>query len=251
MIEGFNKNLQWVALLGLCAVLPALAGRSAGGQTPAGTAFTYQGQLKNGGDPADGSFDLAFSLYDGPDPLVDAQIASTVEKLDVAVVDGLFTVELDFGSDAFRGDARWLAIAVRPAGTGSFVDLLPLQPVTAAPHAQFALEVGPGPCPSGYVAANTKFCIQQSEHTAGDKTWYEAVRICSSEDAHVCFLQEWHAACEDPQLGMIDMTNDWEYFGDGTYGVTFFGVVGNGNCRVLTATTGTSYSNPFRCCFDR
>ena len=29
-----------------------------------GTAFTYQGQLTVGGIPADGSYDLAFSLFD-------------------------------------------------------------------------------------------------------------------------------------------------------------------------------------------
>ena len=28
-----------------------------------GTAFTYQGQLSSGGNPANGSYDLTFSLY--------------------------------------------------------------------------------------------------------------------------------------------------------------------------------------------
>ena len=32
--------------------------------TPIGTAFTYQGRLKQGSQPAQGTFDLKFRLYD-------------------------------------------------------------------------------------------------------------------------------------------------------------------------------------------
>ena len=60
------------------------------------------------------------------------------------VTAGLFTVALnaggEFGANAFSGNARWLQIAVRsPAGGGGFTTLAPRQPLTAAPHALFAL----------------------------------------------------------------------------------------------------------------
>ena len=52
------------------------------------------------------------------------------------MVDGLFTVELDFGSDVFNGDARWLEIGVRPGdSSGSFTTLSPRQELTPTPYA--------------------------------------------------------------------------------------------------------------------
>jgi len=34
------------------------------GETPLGTAFTYQGRLKDGGGPASGDFNMVFQLFD-------------------------------------------------------------------------------------------------------------------------------------------------------------------------------------------
>ena len=104
-----------------------------GVQAALGTAFTYQGQLKSGGNPVNGNCDLQFSLWDA---VTDGtQIGTTQTKTNVSVSNGLFTTSLDFGS-AFTGDARWLAIAVRcPAGSGSYTTLSPRQALTAAPYA--------------------------------------------------------------------------------------------------------------------
>ena len=44
----------------LAAAAPSLS------QTPLGTAFTYQGQLKQNGQPVNGPTDLVFNLYDDP-----------------------------------------------------------------------------------------------------------------------------------------------------------------------------------------
>jgi hypothetical protein len=69
---------------------------------------------------------------------------------DWPVSDGLFTVELDFGSDIFSGDALWLEVSVAPGG-GDFTTLSPRQPLNAAPYALYALD---GPGSAGYWAAN-------------------------------------------------------------------------------------------------
>ena len=75
-----------------------------------GTAFTYQGQLAYNGAPVNDTCDFTFSLWDAADS--GNQVASNAVHNGVAVSDGLFTVSLDFGSDAFIGDARWLQIYV-------------------------------------------------------------------------------------------------------------------------------------------
>ncbi|MBX3378186.1 MAG: hypothetical protein KF678_14420 [Phycisphaeraceae bacterium] len=71
------------------------------------------------------------------------------------LVDGLLTVDLDFGLTAFNGDGRWLQVAVRsPAGGGAYTTLAPRQPILPTPYALFALNGNPGPAgPSGPTGA--------------------------------------------------------------------------------------------------
>lgn len=108
--------------------------QAATAQTELGSEFTYQGQLRAGGDLVNDSADFEFTLWDADDAGI--MIGDTVQVDDVLVVDGVFSVELDFGVVAFNGDARWLEIAVRsPAGVGSFTTLSPRQPLSAAPYA--------------------------------------------------------------------------------------------------------------------
>ena len=117
-------------IISLTLVL-ASAGRA---QTPLGTAFTYQGQLKASGIPAVSNADFEFALFDA---VTDgSQIGSKLSQDNVGIVNGLFTISLDFGADAFNGEARWLEVAVRsPAGSGAFTTLTPRQPLTVAPYA--------------------------------------------------------------------------------------------------------------------
>ena len=108
---------------------------------PLGTAFTYQGQLKSGGSPASGSYDLQFSLWDAS--IGGNQLGSTQCSDNVTVANGLFTDTLDFGAQ-FNGSARWLEIGVRAdstpgnCATGSYSTLSPRQALTAAPYSNFS-----------------------------------------------------------------------------------------------------------------
>ncbi|EFO81371.1 hypothetical protein OSCT_0770 [Oscillochloris trichoides DG-6] len=96
------------------------------------TAFTYQGQLMDAGQPADGSYDLTFRLYDALSG--GTQIGNAVALSGVAVSQGIFTVQLDFGSGAFT-DARFLEIQV------GAITLSPRQPITPVPTALYAASV--------------------------------------------------------------------------------------------------------------
>ena len=103
---------------------------------PMGTAWTYQGRLIDANNVADGEYDFQFKLYDAKTAGV--QQASTFDVNDLDVIDGYFTVELDFGSDVFNGDARWLEIGVRLGqfeGPGGYTTLDPRQEITPAPYA--------------------------------------------------------------------------------------------------------------------
>ena len=101
-------------------------------KAPVGTSFTYQGQLKQSGTAANGSYDFQFSLWDAAS--AGTQIGSTQTLSGVTVTDGLFTVQLDFGS-VFDGNSRWLQIAVRPAGSGGYTTLSPRQAIAPSPYA--------------------------------------------------------------------------------------------------------------------
>jgi hypothetical protein len=102
---------------------------------PVGSGFTYQGQLKVSGAPANGQFDFVFKLYDAS--AAGVQVGSTITREDVLVANGLFTTKLDFGASAFGGGARWLDIAVRPGpSTGAVTPLTPRQELTPAPYAK-------------------------------------------------------------------------------------------------------------------
>ncbi len=119
---------------------PAAGSPSAEPLAPAitlGTAFTYQGRLNDGGNAANGAYDLQFKLFDAASG--GTQIGGTVSKNDLAVSGGLFTTDLDFGAGAFDGQARWLEIAVRPgASTGAYTTLTPRRPLLASPYATYS-----------------------------------------------------------------------------------------------------------------
>jgi hypothetical protein len=139
--------------LGVLAIVPVASALEGGGVPFAGgrdiqaatalsTGFTYQGRLTDAGSPANAAYDFRFILYDSETG--GGQVGTVIAlKDDVQVVNGLFSVDLDFGASAFNGDARWLEIAVRPgSSSGTYTVLSPRQPVSAAPYALYAKAAG-------------------------------------------------------------------------------------------------------------
>ena len=106
---------------------------------PLGTVFTYQGRLIDANSTADGLYDFQFKLYDAN--VVGTQKGSTISISEVDVIDGYFTVLLDFSSGVFDGNDRWLQIAVRPGDLNDpnvYTTLSPRQELTATPYAIYA-----------------------------------------------------------------------------------------------------------------
>ena len=106
---------------------------------PMGTAFTYQGRLNDGLTPANGSYELKLTLFDTNSGGI--VVAGPITNSPVTVRNGLFAVQLDFGS-VFNGSARWLEIGMRTNGDGAFRSLSPRQLLTPAPSALYAPNAG-------------------------------------------------------------------------------------------------------------
>jgi hypothetical protein len=136
-----NRKLVSVALIALVALLAGVAGTGAqdsppkeaeGVQALASSAFTFQGHLDKGGAVTD-TCDFQFKLYNASGG--GSQVGATLNRNGVAVSDGKFTVKLDFGAGPFKGDARYLQIAVKCSGDAALVDLTGRVALTATPYA--------------------------------------------------------------------------------------------------------------------
>ncbi|MBK9138958.1 MAG: hypothetical protein IPM17_09385 [Verrucomicrobia bacterium] len=127
--------MNTIRLTALLCVLSSLTHAA-----PLGTAFTYQGQLADAGQPAHGAYDFRFAIYDAASG--GGLVAGPLTNSPVAVANGLFTVRLDFGLGVFNGDARWLEISVRTNGGAAFIPLTPRQFLTPAPYALYSAQAG-------------------------------------------------------------------------------------------------------------
>jgi hypothetical protein len=123
------------------ATLLAAASLTLSAYAQSSTAFTYQGFLRENGQPANGQYDLRFALYDSANG--GSQIGDLVFVEDVNVADGLFTVEVDFGTVPFNtGARRWIEIGVRPGNsTGGHSLLTPRIELTPVPYAIYAQNI--------------------------------------------------------------------------------------------------------------
>jgi hypothetical protein len=148
----------------------AIPGRLSPSTAVLGTAFTYQGQLKQNGTTVTTTCDLQFGLWDAL--AAGTQIGTTQTKTNVSVANGIFTIpDLDFGVSAFDGNARWLELAVRcPAGSGSFAPLSPRQALTATPYALYAASAPPTAGSTNYIQNTSAPQIGASFNIDGNGT---------------------------------------------------------------------------------
>jgi hypothetical protein len=126
--ESFmNKTLrQFFILLALLAGINRMAAQGT-------TAFTYQGQLRDGGTNANGTYTMIFKLYDAS---TNGNQISTAITNSLGLFNGLFSVNLDFGAGALNGSARWLDITVTNGPVTQ--TLWPRVQVLPSPYAEFA-----------------------------------------------------------------------------------------------------------------
>lgn len=131
--------------IALLAALAGLAGGCPAAIAQVDNAFTYQGELKTDGEPTSGIVDLQFRLFNAASG--GSQIGTALCVDNQPVVDGRFTVLLDFGA-AFDVATRYLDIAVRNdvgqtcADQSGFTPLAERQLLSATPFASHALTAG-------------------------------------------------------------------------------------------------------------
>tara|TARA_R110002072_G_scaffold223968_1_gene380998 strand:- start:53 stop:1507 length:1455 start_codon:yes stop_codon:yes gene_type:complete len=155
--------------------------------------FVYQGELMDMGAPADGMYDFSFIVYDsevgGNVVFGGAQSVSNVQ-----VTNGRFETVVNFGvtGTVFDSDqVRWLNIAVRPTGAGSYTQIPPRQRITPAPLANYALRSGTD-LQAAYDNGNDIFFSQEGGgiELHSDVNQKAVVRINNSDgDARALFFE--------------------------------------------------------------
>ena len=99
------------------------------------SAFNFQGFLSDGGVPANGVYDLQFKLFNAI--AGGSQVGATLDRPNTTLVNGIFSVRLDFGGVAFlTSGERFLEISLRAGGSpNAFVVLGARQQILSVPFA--------------------------------------------------------------------------------------------------------------------
>jgi hypothetical protein len=107
-------------------------------------------------------------------------------------------------------------------------------------------------CPTGMVAVNDQFCVEPDERAAAD--FFNSNLACAQVDRRLCTWAELYVACTAAaQLGLSNMTNDWEWSNntaneDGGVRVALLST-----CAAAGVRDGFDTSIPVRsrCCYSR
>ncbi|HLP10811.1 MAG TPA: hypothetical protein VK177_02705 [Flavobacteriales bacterium] len=103
-------------------------------------------------------------------------------------------------------------------------------------------------CPAGFVEANEHYCIEKNESPLVN--FFSAIVTCSNKNARLCTWNEWYYACQKSGLGLVNMTNNYEWIDSATNSTNQVVILGNGGClfKALSVNT-TPYF--FRCCYSK
>lgn len=105
------------------------------------------------------------------------------------------------------------------------------------------------PCPNGFVSVNEEYCIEIGQRQS--LQIFVANDSCGSKNAHLCSWAEWHYACiRAVSLGLLNMTDDWEWVDNIATQTTFFLVGDNGNCESVWSH-GSEDTHSSRCCYRK
>jgi hypothetical protein len=132
-----NALSRWAHKLVIVSTLAVLSGVALGEGSdepiPVGESFTFQGRLHESGLPVNGTYDFLFRLKDTGE----GSIYSTSTQNDITVSDGLFTVELDYGSIFESGMQYELLIEVKADADSTYTDMGSMD-ITSIPYANHA-----------------------------------------------------------------------------------------------------------------
>ena len=152
-----KKPIQFIIVL----VVALISVSSSQAQT---SIFTYQGKLNDAAAAATGTYQMQFALF--PAASTGSQIGSTLtfdgsSLPAVQVTNGIFTVQLDFGSSPFTSGAdRFLEISVKHAADIlGYTTLAPRQQLTSSPYSIRTLAAGT----ADSLSANCVGCVTNSQ----------------------------------------------------------------------------------------
>jgi hypothetical protein len=134
-------------LLALSVVVLVSSGLSAA--VGVGTTFSYQGQLREAGLPANGTYNVDFKLFDASAGGI--QYGDTLTWPALPVFNGQFTVELNFGN-VFGNHARWLEITVNGTTLSPRQNVRPVPFSISATYAMMSYAAAPSSVTSDMLA---------------------------------------------------------------------------------------------------
>jgi hypothetical protein len=234
-LTGIMKIKQILILaVALCGLFTAVDSALA-----QGTAFTYQGQIFDNGSLANGAYSLTFALFTTNAGGV--AMAGPVTNEGVAVSNGLFTVQIDFGSGVFTGETNWLQIGVATNGSNTFTALTPRQLLTATPYAIYAESGGNATALASGAALGAGFGNLIASNGATDS-------FIGGGMQNQILLNSLYSAIDGGQNNIIEPNAGWSVVAGGEGNVTFSGwsVIsgGNGN-NVGSGTLGSAIGGGF------